>query len=68
MINNQVIEELTGCHRLEIRHELLKSGSLPGKIILNVGTEYLCVEEHSYHEDSTPTGNPLDYILVSVAQ
>jgi len=68
MINNQVIKDLTGCHRLEIRHELLKSGSLPGKIITRSGDEYLCVEDQSYHEGNIPTGKPQDYVLVSLAQ
>ena len=68
MINNQVIEELTGCHRLEIRHELLKSGSMPGKIITRKGDEYLCVADQAYHEGIIPTGQPQDYVLVSLAQ
>lgn len=63
MINDKVIEELTGCRRVELRVERLKDGSYPGKILTRSGNEVLCEEEQSYI-NGAKTGNNLDYVLV----
>ena len=69
MIDDQVIFDETGCSRVDIPTELLESGALPGLIIAASGDEYLCEADQSYlDEDAHPTGNPLDYVLVTVVQ
>ena len=68
LIEDQVITDLTGCRREDLRKEIITKGSMPGKILARSGNEYLCVEEQSYHDGLTATGNPEDYVLVVIPQ
>ena len=69
MIDDQVIFDLTGCSRETIPTETLTGGALPGNILARHGEEFLCEADQSYlAEDSHPTGNPEDYVLVIVPQ
>lgn len=68
MIKDQVITNLTGCRREDLRKETLTEGAMPGKILARSGNEYLCVEEQSYHDGLVATGNREDYVLVVIPQ
>lgn len=70
MIDDQVILNLTGCNREAIPSQLWDGGPWrAGNILSRHGEEFLCEAEQSYlAEDSHPTGNPEDYVLVVVPQ
>ena len=69
MIDDQVIFEMTGCKRADIPTEKLVGGAKPGLTLTSRGNELLCEAEQSYLDGNAhPTGQPEDYVLVTISR
>ena len=62
MISDRVIFRFTGCAREAISKETFIGASLPLEFLVRWGNEFLCELE----DNTGPTGNPEDYVLVTL--